>query len=320
MIASAGIDTWSPAWYVAEGSPAERFLTAEATVAAKRGRWLPDPIDGHRVGWFPDSRMAVAEGHPDAEGLCLPEQLCSRLSRLRDRIEEAGLELPESERAFDGVGFAGLDGIRRMDCTVDFEVEASTGIAVLGAIAALTPNRNLQPVIRRQTGGPLVETVSWHGRRGIVARAYDKSVESNSGPRGTRPRLEAQYRWASGSRRGVEELTASYVRDKFVTRFAPLWRASKGVKIMGSTALAHELRQRVHCGHMTPGQAVSAAGYAFLAKADVHLGARNTQWRHRRLLEDAGIVLDDVLDQAQEVDLHAVLDEALETDAWERRG
>ena len=89
---------------------------------------------------------------------------------------------------------------------------------------------------------------------------------------------------------------------------------------MGSEAVAHELRQRVHCGHMTPSQAVTAAGYAFLAQADIHLGSRATQWRHRRLLEDAGIVLDQAAELTTEVDLHAVLDEALETDAWERRG
>lgn len=262
----------------------------------------------------------VAEGHPDPEALCPPSELAGAVVRVSRSLREAGVDVPEHGRAFAAPGFAGLDGVRRLDCTVDVQLEPHVGLAVMAGIAALDPGRGFQVVVTRQAGGPAVETVAWRARRGIVARVYDKGVEASIAPRGARVRLEAQRRWQAGARPDPLELTAAWVRDRFERRFAPLWKASKGVRVMGPNAIAHHLRQLVADGVLSPGRAVDAAGYLFLEQAGVHVGSRATRYRHRSILQEAGIVLDPCSTGDVEVDLQAVLEEALETDAWERRG
>lgn len=230
MVAAAGIDTWSPCWYVEPESKAARAMEALATVPTKRGRFIPDSIDGHRVGWFPRSHLVVAEGHPGGEVLGLPAELGVALRRLESATRDVGVPLPTAKsrvRWGDGARRPGLAGIRRLDATVDVELPADEGRALLTCMAALAPPR-LASVVHRETGGRAVETVSWQGSRGKLARVYDKGIEANSAPRGTRLRLEAQYRWPADHRRDPAEMTASYVRDKFAGRFAPLWRATKG--------------------------------------------------------------------------------------------
>jgi len=61
-VIAAGIDTWSPCWYAPPGSPPARALDALATEVSGRARLLPEPVAGHRLGWFPDPRLVFAEG------------------------------------------------------------------------------------------------------------------------------------------------------------------------------------------------------------------------------------------------------------------
>src|SRR4051794_21516438 len=88
----AGVDTWRPCWYVAEGSPADRGLRSMATKPAVGGlRLVPDEIDGHRIGYYPHLGLAIAEGHPDATGLGNPAALPQRLCDLELNLWDHGL-------------------------------------------------------------------------------------------------------------------------------------------------------------------------------------------------------------------------------------
>jgi hypothetical protein len=174
--------------------------------------------------------------------------------------------------------------------------------------------------VRRQRGGRAIETVSWQGSRGIVARVYDKSTEALSGPRGTLLRFEDQRRWPSSSRRDLDELTATAVREIFCRRFQPLWRASRGVTVVSSTNAARRLAEAVEREVITAGQAVDAAGHLMLARAGVQLGHRSTRYRHRRIAESLGLVLADGSADDVEVDLNEVLEGVMGTDAWGAQG
>src|SRR3954451_21879212 len=89
----AGVDTWSVAWQVEEGSFAEHALDGLATVPSARGRRLPDKLNGYTVGYFPGTRLAYAEGHPfGVEGtLVPPRDLPAALVALVRDLEEVGI-------------------------------------------------------------------------------------------------------------------------------------------------------------------------------------------------------------------------------------
>ena len=50
VISAAGIDSWSPCWYVDRESTAAVMYDEVASVPAARGMLVPEPIAGHRVG------------------------------------------------------------------------------------------------------------------------------------------------------------------------------------------------------------------------------------------------------------------------------
>src|ERR1700678_3024766 len=64
MIVAAGIDSWSPCWYLDPASTAASMLDELACVPAARGALMPKPVAGYRVGWNRFSGMLYAEGHP----------------------------------------------------------------------------------------------------------------------------------------------------------------------------------------------------------------------------------------------------------------
>jgi hypothetical protein len=318
-VADAGIDTWSPSWYVPQDSSAAAAMTALATVKTARGSRIPEPVMGHVVGWFPASGLVYAEGHPAEGALGAGDGLMDVLGRLETAIQDLGISIDTRERPFDSLGSssAGRAGVRRMDCTVDVITSSAYGGALLSGIAAIDPGR-LDVQTRRGPRG--LETVSWMGARGLVARAYDKGVESGTNARGERTRLEAQYRWAQESRRAVDELTSSYVRDKFVARFHPLWRASKGIKVVGAVGIVDELKSRVERGELTTVQAEQALAFQLLGSAGDGLYTARTRRRRRALVQETGLVLHNGAMEEVEVDLHEVLEEVLDTDAWGRSG
>jgi hypothetical protein len=322
VVEQAGVDTWSPAWRVREGSAAERALTALASVPSKRSRLLPEAIAGYRVGWFPRERLVFAEGHPGGDALGCPDALPAELDRLSTALSDYGLGLTTQPANWDRPGSPGLVGVRRLDATCDLRFEStSEGLAVLSGVAALALPR-LKQVLHREAGGPRVETVSYHGFTGgkKVARVYDKGVQAGSAPRAQLLRPEDQRRWGAGSRRTVEELSTGYVREKFRSRFLPLWKATKGVTVGSAVVLAEKLAAATDAGELTARQAESLAGYLVLEQAGASRLPARSRRRRRSFCRDMGLVLVDGSLEEVEVDLHEVLDQCLESDAWDRRG
>ncbi len=339
-VLAAGVDTWSPAWYVGESSPAARALASLATVPSKRSQLIPEPIDGHRVGWFPDSGLAFAEGRPGGDTLASPDELPEALCRLESAMWDFGVTVePARTRTkmrgrlalWDGPPGAGFAGLRRLDSTVDLALDdGAEGLSVLAGVASLLrASAGGQAQVIFQNGGRgAVETVYWRGSSGkrVLGRWYDKGVESGRAPRGQLIRPEDQRRYAKESRRSVEELTSSYVRSQFQRRFAPLWRASKGVTVGSVDRLAEQLRTRLETGRLTYGEAERLGGALLLQRVPEDSlppearASRRTRYRRQAQLRDEGLVLaDGVLDDV-EVDLHEVLGEVMESDAWGRRG
>src|SRR5579875_1805165 len=247
-VTSAGVDTWSPSWYVEPDGPLARVLGQIATVPGKRGAMLLDeqewPVLGHRVGWF-KSGLLFAEGHPDpAGGLCAAGDLVERLDALRSAMHDVGLlvdgpaarPLPrmrsaaQSEYLAMGAGFAGF---RRVDATVNVAMpDRSQGLAVLAGIAAAVrdspgkadiwygPDRGVESVF-----------LLGHAGKRKLGRWYDKGLEAGTAMRGLLIRGEDQRRWAKNDRRQLAELTAAGLRSGFQRRFLPLYKATKGVTV-----------------------------------------------------------------------------------------
>jgi hypothetical protein len=318
VVAAAGIDTWSPAWKLAEGTAIRRAVAAEAVRPTARGRMLPDLVDGHRVVWFESAGLLAAEGHPEGDGvLASPDRLPEALARLSERLSDRlGAELPGAKRfEYSDHGF---EGVRRLDATVNIAPgSAARGLAVLAGVAAARPAGRIAPIVRREPGGRAIETITWAGTRGIVARVYDKGVESNSAPRGELIRLEDQRRWPSGHRRDVSELTGAYVCEKFRERFVPLWRASKGLRVVAMQDVAEKLAELVRGEEITPLQAKRVAAHLLFESAGIHLGSRTTRYRDRQLAEGIGLVVADGVLENVEVNLAEVLEPVLDVNTWQ---
>jgi hypothetical protein len=314
-------------------------MEALATERGPRSMMLPEAVAGHRVGWFPGSRMLFAEGHPSPEGLCRADALPIVLKNIGDQLADRGILPPRFRLAprskpwwtgsevrqvvlptIGGVGFA---GVRRLDSTLDISFrDPAEGLAVLAGVAAL-PLPRMKTTIKREVGGRRVETVYFHGSGGkrVLGRWYDKGVESGSAARGMLVRPEDQRRYPKQSRLDVEAIaSSSYVRDAFVQRFEPLWRASKGVKVAGSIELAQRLKELVEEGELSASEAKSMAGYLILEQAGANFQSRRTRYRDRARCRDHGLVLaDGVLDQV-EIDLGEVLERAFDSEAWGCQG
>jgi hypothetical protein len=327
IVTAAGVDTWSPSWYVNPDGAAARWLQDRATVPSARGSWLvPEKIGGHRVGWFPGG-LLFAEGHPDGGGLCAPAQLGPRGLDLQDALLEAGLPLPTRERPFGDMGAAseGFAGIRRLDATVNVEAGSrAEGLAALAGIAACVrdapgkaevfygPDRGVETVVLRG-----------HAGRRILGRWYDKGLEGTLAPRGRLIRAEDQRRWPKNDRRMVEDCDGGALRRGFQRRFYPLYKASKGVTVAGPIVIAEKLLEAVEAGELSPREAESLCGHVFLQVVGGRRGAgisSATMYRREARARELGLVLADGVLQEVEVDVSEVLEAVLETDLWERSG
>lgn len=327
VVTAAGIDTWSPSWYADPEGAAARWLRERAVLPAKLGFYLPEKILGHRVGWFPAGGLVYAEGHPlmvdGVAELCPPAELVARALDLQDAILKTGLPLPTRERPFESLGptSEGFAGLRRVDATVNLKLDSAQGRALLAGIAACARDA---PGVAEAIWGPsrAVETVYFRGRSGksVLGRWYDKAVEATLGPRGTLIRGEDQRRWPKGCRRDPEELTVDYVRSQFQRRFYTLYKASKGVTVAGAAVCAVKLAEAAEAGEIGRQQARLLAGDVFYEAHGLSVARPSTLRRSRAARRELGIVLaDGVLDEV-EVDVSGILEEALDTDAWCRRG
>lgn len=330
MVSDAGVDTWSVCWYLGVDSSAQRAMQALATEPAPRSRLIKDKIVGHRVGWFPGTRLLFAEGHPSDQGLCKADALPPVLEALSEGLADLGVLPPSADlkpvygpdglRPGGGVGFA---GIRRLDSTVDLAFEdPCEGLAALAGVAAL-PLPRVKTKVIREVGGRRVETVYFHGSAGktVLGRWYDKGVESGGHPRGLHVRPEDQRRFAKDARLTVDAVAeGTYVRDSFVKRFEPLWKAAKGVKVAGPIELAHRLAELQDEGLVTAAEAKAMAGHLLLETAGAQRQSRSQCYKDRAACRRHGLVLaDGVLDEV-EVDLGQVLERAMDSEAWGGQG
>lgn len=325
-VAAAGIDTWSPCWYVDRDSLAGAWLDGIATVPTARGRLLPRPVLGHRIGWDRASGLLFADGHPSADGLCSAGDLPAAFDGLVAAMLESGVPIPNGMTADVWLGAGdggcredGFAGLRRVDATLDLAVDsAAEGLGILAGVAAVTRDApSSKAEVIWSDDGRCVETVYLRGRGGkkVLGRWYDKGVESKTAGPGRLVRPEDQRRYVKGTRRSVEEYTAPYTRAKFHQRFLPLWQASKGVTVAGPIILAKKLAERVEAGDITPAQADDLAGFLVMEAVQVQRSGR-TRRRRRAQVRELGLVLADGVLQEVEIDLHDVLDQVMDGGTW----
>lgn len=321
-ISSAGIDTWRPIWTVDPGSIAGHALVS--AMPPERGGRLPEPVAGHTVGYLPGPGVLWAEGHPSADGLACAASLGERFGALVDSLHAEGVPLPNGARHVDLFGGRadGFGGFSRTDITASVETESSAeGLAILAGVAAVfrdAPGKG--EVWYGRDRGVQTAYLLGHGGRRKLGRFYDEGVAHGTAARGRVVRAEDQRRWERSSRRATEELTATFLRGTFQRRFMPLWRASKGITVAGPIVLAERLREAVEAGDVTQAQAERLAGFLLMqaVRGDRISHSRSTQWRREADCRALGLVLGDGLLQEVEVDLHEVLEQLMETDAWDR--
>lgn len=342
MTATAGIDTWSPCWYVDPDSMAAGIMNELATTPSGRGSLLPDAVLGHRVGWHRLSGMLYAEGHPGGDGaLLVPDELPAALGDLEQALIAHGVPVPpglahEGSRIAQTDDLDGFGGIRRCDATVDYRTSSrSEGLAILAGAAAVaaTVPRAQASVRYAKDGSGSVETVYLHGCAGkrVLGRWYDKGLESfGLGRRGQLIRIEDQRRYPKGLRRGVDELTTGYCRHKLQERFLPMWKATKGVKVASVNVLGEKIADLAYEGEITWSAADYLAGYVFLERYGRRLGPdasekqraaldRMNRDRRKRLREHGLVHAQGAMEEV-EVDLHAVMEQVMDEAAWTPQG
>jgi hypothetical protein len=330
LITAAGVDTWSVCWYLQDQSPPCKAMEALATIPAPRSKLIEDEVCGHRVGWFPGTRLLFAEGHPSGQGLCKADALPAALDALSEGLADLGVlppavdlrpvHGPEGPRPWRQAGFG---GVRRLDSTVDLAFDdPMEGLTALAAVGSL-PLPRIKTKVIREVGGRRVETVYFHGSSGrtVLARWYDKGIESGDARRGIHVRPEDQRRFAKDARLTVDAIAqGTYVRDAFVKRFEPLWKAAKGVKVAGVIELAQRLAELQEEGLITPGEAKAMAGHLLLESAGAHRQSRSQHYKDRAACRRHGLVLADGPLDHVEVDLGEVMERALDSEAWGAQG
>lgn len=320
---AAGVDTWSVSWYMESDSFASHAMERLATEPGPRSKLIPEAICGHRVGWFPGAGLMFAEGHPSEEGLCAPGALPEAHRRLCEALQDYGIVLPIGRAPRiprKGAAVVGGEaGVRRLDLTVDLQFDsAGEGLAALSGIAALPLSRTAT-TIHREVGGRRVETVYLKGPAGkrVLGRVYDKGVESGTAERGRLIRPEDQRRFQRAARVSPQAFTPEAVKGLFQRRFVGLWKATEGVTVASVLPLAQKIARLRDAGKLTQRQAESLAGYLLLDAAEEDDNTRRTAFRRRALARQFGLVLADGTVEEVEVDLHEVLEAALEAPGWD---
>jgi hypothetical protein len=229
---------------------------------------------------------------------------------LLDSLEEYGFAKPTR---FLGLG--------RLDSTVTQRFhDGREGLAALMGIAALDV-----PTCKPKVIGKPPETVYFVHERGggrVLGRAYDKGLEAGIADRGELVRLEDQRRWQSSARPQRDQFHAEYVRGRFEQRFKALYRSAKGVKVAALPVLAETLATRARAGEITHREMERLGGFIL---AELGGGARSayperTYKRRRAELRDHGLVVADEFFAPVEVDLEIVLERAIDTPLWGRKG
>jgi len=304
-VEAVGVDTWSPAWYVAERSPLEQALMTLASRRAGLASVLPEPILEHRVGWFSRAGLAFAEGHPEPGGLGAAASLPERVEALETALADYGLPVGPELRA----------GIRRIDVAADVRLgSVAEGLTLLNGAATVQPSGGKVVSYRSARAVESVLLKTMGGR--TVARIYDKGLEAGTARRGELLRPEAQLRFVKGSRRQAEEISADYLRAGFIKRFQPIWMAATGVEAGGVIAVAGRLLAAIETGQVAPSRARTLAGHLVMALVDAPVGAQRTRYDLERDCRELGLALDPAADSGIGADIATVLDECLEPALW----
>lgn len=325
-MAVAGVDTWSLCWYLRPESSAARAAEALATVPSSRFRLFADEVDGYRVLYSAGARLLAVEGHPGgSERLAPLTELPAAAERIASALRDHGVSVPPYDfrpsgsvhRTPRGRGDSGFGGVRRLDLTVDIEQHRSVGVPILNCVAAVEPERLLRSRVDRAKRGRAIETVSWVGGAGMVARIYDKGIEQGRGDRrrGELIRFEDQRRFAKGHRPSVEAVVEGYGELLFRNRFRVLRHATKGVTVTDLDGVVSRIEELVETGELTPAEAKKLVGAMVFDAAGVELGSRTTRWRQRDQLRRRGLMIaDGLLEPGEEIDLSDALDEVVEID------
>jgi hypothetical protein len=281
----------------------------------KSGDRLPatkSKLGHYDVVAFPHLSAFVLDGHP------VPGKLASG-GELFEALDQA-CELVRSE-----VGRScTFEGPSRVDSTATQKFERPEhGLAVLSGVAAIA---DLLPGVKQDVIGRPPETVyliSKRGRGAKLARAYDAMAmhPELASSRGEAVRFEDQLRLKNGRRPlTVDVVDPSYYRGKWRDRFVPLWRASRGVRVVGAGELPKRLAELYRDGELTIAGAERAAGFLAVEAAgladDYKRERRPTYYRRRRELLAHGLVLADNFHEPVEVELADVLERVLDSPAW----
>ncbi len=302
---ATGVDTWSPCWYAEPGSPLARALRALASQASQRAWMLPEPIIGHRVGWFPEPGLVFVEGRAGGGALRTAAQLPAVLADLSAALGDLGIPLATVTCA----------GLRRLDLAADLRTDSAVeGRALLECASLASAGTDRICSYRAERG---VQSVLVNSRAGrTLARLYDKGLESGLAPPGLWLRLEAQWRLPRGERLHPYRLDPAELRERFARRFAALHQAAGGHRLGAGAAIAERLGTAIERGQIAPSRARSLAGYLLLSAAGLPQGASRTASELDRECRQLGLSLS-LLDVPQrDIDLAAVIEECLAPTLW----
>ena len=267
-----------------------------------------EALAGVRWGYIPGYDLVWTEGRAGQplgmEGLCPPAALGDVHEAVRQALRGLGFHWIRSE------------GVARLDPTVTIRfAERGQGLAALQGMAALDVPRRKPDVIGRPP-----ETVYLLSHSGTkLERIYDKGRESATAPVGTLIRWEAQVRFKSDGRRDISEWDRDSVKGVFNRRFAAMSAAAEGITVATMVEVNRTLARMVEDGRLSARQAELLMGH--IAAEGVGLRRpKRTRMRRRAELRRLGLALaldgfspdDDV-----QVDLGAVMAEALTTDRWD---
>jgi hypothetical protein len=259
-------------------------------------------VDGWKFGSIPALALTWAEGHPAPGALANGSQIASAAEHIRNVIDERlGVETDR--------------GVARSDqtATIGFEHPSEARAFLAGMASVQLPRTE---VTRR---GHPVHSISWthaQGRRKL-ARCYDKGSEQG-GEAFKLGRLEDQRRYPSGHRPPAEVLAEpAYHWGKFRDRFGPVRKAVDGVKAASFPVIAQALADEARYGFRDMREAERLAGaLVMLSGGAAESYSRPTFYRRKAELREAGFVVVDDLFESVEVDLGAVVEQALDPAAW----
>jgi hypothetical protein len=304
-VLATGVDTLSTCWYAEPGSPLARAMQGLAIQQARRAWLLPEPVEGCRVGWFPEHGLVFAEGRPGGEGLVPSAALPNVVRRLDGALGDLGVRVASVPSA----------GLRRLDVAADVWTDsAAEGLALFECLASASLGSGKVVSYRADRR---VESVLIKSRSGrTLARVYDKGACSPMGVRGRWIRFEAQWRFPRSTRLDLGGLDSGVLRERFKKRFDAAWKAAGGFRVGGIEVLAGRLGEAVDSGQLSPSRARSVAGYLVLGAAGIDQGARRTSYELERECRELGLAVSLLRSAERRVDLATVLEECLAPAAW----